>query len=370
MFSRVYAAWLEKIELKTAIKMGITAMLSLYIGLHFTNLIERPDPLASALWCVIASIVVLQTNIGGTYQAIFNRLIGVFIGSVTGALFASLLGLEAISLGFAIVVTIILCSMGHLTDSYRIAALSVAAVMIPWNLHPLISPWVFAFFRFIDTFMGVMIAMAVVHSIWPSEATTKMRRNLSTILSLIEQLYHDTLVFHGHLQQERQKRGETDLVSEVNGLLMQTRLMLNEAKLEVLLQSSTIPLWNEILDSLEQIFRAIYALQSVFNKTVESIFDEDLSAQVVDLMLSIDAVLKELKPKLEAEVLIQTIPQMKESEALLNVQLIRFRSTYTTRRFNLEDVEKYFVFLFNLKWLVKELIHLNHLLSLVYSEPD
>src|ERR1700733_7163597 len=96
---------IHRINYKLAIKVALTAVLSIYLCQVMGNILSHPENIISGLWCVMASIVVMQNNIGGTYKAIWTRFLGVLIGSVIGAFAAHMIGTEIEVLGLAIVVT-------------------------------------------------------------------------------------------------------------------------------------------------------------------------------------------------------------------------------------------------------------------------
>ena len=150
-FSRWLRSLGDRLDFKMAIKLTSVALLGLYLSYKLNSLITHPNYLIANLWSVITAIIVLQTNIGGTYKAIWLRFIGVIIGSLIGAFFAFALGAGADSIGLAIFVTILLCSLLKIPDSYRLSALSVVVIMLPWKAHPESDPWIFASFRFLDT---------------------------------------------------------------------------------------------------------------------------------------------------------------------------------------------------------------------------
>jgi hypothetical protein len=363
---------IERLDLKNAIKMGIAAAVSFYMGLHFTKWVERPDPLASGLWCVIASVVVLQAYLGGTYKAVFNRFLGVIIGSLSGAFFAHYIGTWELSLGLAITSTILLCSILNLKEGYRIASLSVAAVMIPWGVNPEISPWTFAFFRSIDTCLGLAIAVFVAYSIWPNQALQKIHSNSIQLLSLINRLYQYTYPLQAESpdKTDREKKMIQELINETNQLFIDSYNILDDVKLELLRHPNGLSIWVEFLNCLERLFNVTQAVQTIFSKSLEAIFDEELKNQVIDLMKKIESAFKELSLKLKAWQSVPAIAILVSEEYALNQQLIRFRDTHITRKYSFHVIETYFFFIYNLKSIIKELKHFNVLLDAFYSEKE
>jgi uncharacterized membrane protein YgaE (UPF0421/DUF939 family) len=119
-----------------AIATGIAGVVSLYAG--------RVLQLPQAYWAAISSFIVLQSNIAGTLSAARNRLIGTAIGAVIGALSVPYLGAHPLWLG--------------LEDSYRLACVTVAIVML---ISPIHSAWFTAAYRFLEVALGIMVAVAI-----------------------------------------------------------------------------------------------------------------------------------------------------------------------------------------------------------------
>lgn len=355
------------LDLKTAVKMGIAATVSLYVGLQLSDWIVRPDAIIGGLWCVVTTIVALQTNIGGTYQAVWNRFLGVCVGSITGALFAFLFGAEEFFLGVAIACTVMICSVFNLKDSYRIACLSVAVIIVPWGLHPEISPWVFAFFRFLDTCAGLGLAIFIALSVWPSQALDKLELNMVTHLSVLKHLYRSILESDSH--DSAHARSIQSLILEIDQLFKQNQAMLEESKLELWGENERWHAWANLVASLENMLDSILALRPVFGKEVEELIDLGLKQQLGDFMECIDDLFNQLITKLSHLPTPIHLQALQLSMLQLDEQLIRFRNTHTTREYSFNVVESYFVFIYNLKSLAKELMHFSQILEAVFLKP-
>lgn len=359
-------AW-SRVDVKNGIKSGIAAVMSFYLGLELNQWIERPDPLISGLWSVVAAMVVLQANLGATYQAIITRFFGVLIGSTLGALVSWVFGAHILLLGVTIFLTMIVCSLLNLKESYRIACLSVAVVMIPWGLHQEISPWTFAFFRFLDTLVGILVAVAVAHGIWPSRSLEKLQSNIIHLLNLQRQLFQYLMVFITHL--ERRDKVVNQTVDEIQQLFIQSKKILDESKVEIIVFSTPLIIWKDIFDTLERIYESLHALIPVVDKGVENMFDEEFKKQIDDTVEMMDKTFKELAEKIEKEKDYKLdLNKLLNAEEGLNQQMTRFREQRAMRKYSLEEVERYFVYCFSLKTIIHEQHHLNTLLD--SSEPD
>jgi len=137
-------------HLPRAVKIGVAGVVALYAA----NLLKLPQ----AYWAAISAFVVMGADVGATFKASWTRLIGTAIGAVTGAVFVQLWGSHLWSFGVAATVTALLCTLLNLEQSYRLACVTVAIVML---IHNAESPWRLALWRFLEVAMGIVVALAI-----------------------------------------------------------------------------------------------------------------------------------------------------------------------------------------------------------------
>jgi hypothetical protein len=80
-------------------------------------------------------MVVMQSEVGATVSASRDRLIGTAIGAVAGALFG-MLGSNVLWFGLASTLTILSCHVLGLEQSYLLARVTVAIIMLVWAPEP------------------------------------------------------------------------------------------------------------------------------------------------------------------------------------------------------------------------------------------
>lgn len=353
-FRRTIRKMLIATEAKLALKMGLAASISLMLGLSFGHLFDRPDTLVSGLWCVMASIVVVQVYLGATYKAAWARFLGVLIGSIAGGALVNLIGADAFSLGVSVFLTIIICSLLGIKDSFRIAGMSTAVIIVMGGLHPLINPWLFSFYRFIDSCIGILSGVFVARFVFPQRAIENIQSNVSKTMNLIGKLY--LLASDVEQPSSATTSATNDLFRQIEDLLLENRMNKKEADVELYDNASARGNWALIIDEVETIVEAVSALNAVHKETLSKIFDDPLAASVADLIektekgiLSVEKTLKNEPSEPASEALFQSVHHMNE-------ELERFRATRTTRKFNLEDVENYFVYFYSLKTIGEAII--------------
>lgn len=347
--------YLDKIEGKVAIKTGITAALSFFFGFAFSKLFDRPDNLVSGLWCILTALVVLQPHVGGTYKAAWMRFLGILVGSILGSVFTSWFGSSPIPLGISIACTVIVCSLLNLGASFRIATMSVAAVMVLWGLHPETSPWLFGLYRFLDSCLGILIAVIVTHSLWPAQATSTIQQNIAKSLQLISQLYLNGTNLE--ISREALDKSAHEDVQELNDLIYENLEILDESKIELLIRRHGQENWNTLTHTCESLFEETTILRNIDKRILSLILDDELTKHLTHLIDQTEATLKLFARQLERNAYSTPplSPLLQETTKALKADLLRFRSTKTTRKFELQDVEGFFVFFYTVVLIAEQI---------------
>jgi uncharacterized membrane protein YgaE (UPF0421/DUF939 family) len=100
----------------------------------------------------------MQSEVGATFTASRDRLVGTGVGAVTSALFVAYVGDSLLWFAVAVVITMLICQWAGLDQSYRLACVTVAIIMLIPYTGP---PWRVAMHRFIEVALGIVIALGV-----------------------------------------------------------------------------------------------------------------------------------------------------------------------------------------------------------------
>jgi uncharacterized membrane protein YccC len=163
---------------KQAIKTAIAGVVSMYI----TRLFNLPQ----GYWAAISALIVMQSNVGATLSASRTRLAGTAVGAVVGGAFTALLGDNMLDFTLAVTVAFFLCFMLRLPDSQRLATVTVAIIML---IGRSASVWVIALHRFTEVSIGILIALVISLTLWPSQARRSLREGLAAALLQLGALY-------------------------------------------------------------------------------------------------------------------------------------------------------------------------------------
>jgi uncharacterized membrane protein YgaE (UPF0421/DUF939 family) len=153
---------------RLAIKTAIAGCLAMYLA----SLLHLPQP----YWAAISAMIVMQTNLGAAVKQSWIRFAATAVGAAVSIPFMAVPGQKLLVFGVAVFVTIVLCTVLHLEDGIRLAAVTIAIIMLVPNTG---RPWVPALNRFLEVSFGILIALAVAEFVLPSTAMESLRHALA-----------------------------------------------------------------------------------------------------------------------------------------------------------------------------------------------
>ncbi len=169
-----------------AAKTSLAALLSVLV----CKLLGLDEP----LWAVVSSIIVMQADIGGSLKVGWMRLTGTFVGACFAVLFGTLISDLLIAMPTAVFCTVLVCMfIPKLRESVRLSGLTAAVVLM---LHePGLSIYYIGSMRFVETALGISVALAISLLVFPCRATVSLRQGLAKAMEECHKYYD--LVFTG-----------------------------------------------------------------------------------------------------------------------------------------------------------------------------
>lgn len=363
---RRFFSFLYRIEWKVAVKTGLAAALSFFLGSGFSSFIGSPETFISGLWTVQAAIVVQQTHLGSTYKSAWMRFLGVLIGCFVGAVFTSLMGSTPLSLGVGVAMTIIFCAMLSIKESIRIATLSTSIVIVLWGLHTESNPWLLAFLRFIESCFGIIIAMFVAHTLWPSGVEQKLRQHMANILQDISQLFLKATIDNTLNETQLQEVRTTS--REIRDQIWKIRQLLEDSRLELLNLHSGLEEWKLLILHVERIFEYTRSLSVINKQRLLSIGEEAVYQSYKLMVAECERTMIAIALGLRAGNIVDNFDILNKASKQLEASLIDFRHQKGTRPYNFDDVEEFYVFFHTIRVIGQELIKSTNHISTILSE--
>jgi uncharacterized membrane protein len=155
-------------DFRLAIKTTLAGCLAMY----FAELLRLPQ----AYWASITAMIVMQTNLGAAVKQSWIRFAATAVGAAVSIPFAAFFGQNLFVFGATVFVTVVICTILHLQDGLRLAAVTVAIIMLVPHTG---RPWVPALNRFLEVSFGILVALLVAEFVWPSSALEHLRKGLA-----------------------------------------------------------------------------------------------------------------------------------------------------------------------------------------------
>lgn len=318
---------------------AIAAVASFYVATFFA----LPDP----YWSVISSMIVMQSRVGATVGASWNRLAGTAIGALVGVVFGTFLGTELWAFAVAVIVTVWLCASLGLLESYRLAGVTVAIVM-------LISRgdffWMVGIRRFLEVGVGIVVSLVITGLTWPSRARRHLRNGIAEALFDMDALYLAIV--------SRYRGGEGEPIEEIRARLHDSMkrhaALLKEAIYEPAMGASPalLSLWGE---HLERLLLALEALALVVHDGGDRVDDGRFDPELGQLIDAISSSFRELGTSVAAGRLREPHAHLGETVLALDEKVSEVSRGGRSFGFGFDEALRFYAFLAGLRVLAREI---------------
>jgi len=144
-----------------SLETAFAGLVSYGLGVVFGRMIHQSARIGG-LWCMISSLVVLQSLLKETQQAGAIRIAGSFIGALISGVVCEIWGYGYWQLAVVIFVSIYLMSVLSKEKAARLSSITAGVIVIVGIMHPDEAAWLNALARFMESLLGVSIAIAIV----------------------------------------------------------------------------------------------------------------------------------------------------------------------------------------------------------------
>jgi uncharacterized membrane protein YgaE (UPF0421/DUF939 family) len=149
---------LNEAHWKQTVKTGIAGSLAMFLA----NTLHLPQP----YWAAVA-VIVMQSEFNTTLKVGFTRIGRHLHRCVVAIRFAQVMQGNIAAFAVAVVVTVLVCSALKLEESQRLAASTVALIMLLG--HPQ-ARWLAGIQRFLEVSFGIIVSLLVARFIWPAHS--------------------------------------------------------------------------------------------------------------------------------------------------------------------------------------------------------
>jgi len=145
-----------------AIQNAVVCLVAYPCGAYFSGIFHGESARMGGLWSVISGLVVLQATTRDTWKSAGLRVLGTLIGAVVSGAYLSFLPFRPVGMALSIGVTIVLSQILEVPAHGRLAAITVAVIMVISSMHPSLNPIINAALRFSESCTGSATAVAIV----------------------------------------------------------------------------------------------------------------------------------------------------------------------------------------------------------------
>jgi uncharacterized membrane protein YccC len=301
----------------------------------------------------------MQANLGSSFNAAWQRLVGTAIGALVGAVIGSFGAPLAFTLGLGMTAVILICSFLKLSESLRIATVTFAIVILSGSANP----WLLGVERFVDVIFGILVALLVTITLWRPRARRDLRLSLSAVLGDYAQLY--AAIVESYLQGQRDQQIFQGTHQRIKVTLNKAQVLLEDMRRE--LPTRLDPILAELLLLSERIQTDLFALESVIQGSDQDSLQKHLETPIQNLSASTLEALSTLQNGLQLRQAPEALNALTEAVDRLDTEFTALRLSGKLRAYGLEETLRFSSFLFGMKALAEELKNLAASLREMYT---
>jgi uncharacterized membrane protein YgaE (UPF0421/DUF939 family) len=137
----------------SGIQLALRASLAAGLSLAIAQFLELQFP----IYALIAAIIVTDLSPSESILLGWRRLVATVVGAVCGATLSMVLPATSWAIGLSILVAMLSCHLIGTPEVVRVAGYTSAIVAFSYG----VNPWHYAFYRLIETGLGICVAWSI-----------------------------------------------------------------------------------------------------------------------------------------------------------------------------------------------------------------
>ena len=331
-------------HVKHAVKTALAAVTTYAL----TTLFGLPQ----GYWAVISVIIVMQNNLGSSFQVGVNRIIGTAVGAILGAACLTLLGSGAMALGIGVGLTILVCAYFiHLHESFRMAGLTATIIILLGNQSGTFLDY--AVFRFLEIGLGVAVALAFSAFIWPSRAGRQFKEGVAK--ALLDEAAFYSILLSCRVSPDCNQQDEQAASASLEATREKNRSLLEETKREPAGLSKQDHITVSLFNFTERIAEHLLSMEhAVHHEELESL--HEMVAKEMDLLAQTTiTAMTRLAMAIGQDRNPGPMDDLLRAVAAAEDSLSRIRKQHVLPSYDLESVMRFFSYYYNMREVAVEL---------------
>ena len=134
-----------QLSVRAAVAAGVSLVLAQILGLEYP------------IYAFIAAVIVTDLSRAQTSRLGWRRLIATVVGATCGAALSEALPPGPLAIGFGVLIAMIACNVIRMQEGAKVGGYICGIVMLSYGAEP----WSYAFYRLIETILGIGVAWAI-----------------------------------------------------------------------------------------------------------------------------------------------------------------------------------------------------------------
>lgn len=205
---------IEKIGMRT-IKTAIAVSLTILISQLFN--------LKSPFFAGIAAIISMQTSVTESFNTGRNRMYGTIIGAIVALLFSLIAPENPFFIGIGIIIIIYICNIFGWKKSVQISNIVFLSIILNYEEGRRVN---YAFYRTLDTLIGVIIGTLINYFILPPNMENKIKESLNDMYLQVKDMVEKIIWNEEHVALEGFRNSLVTMEENYNILKREVKLNL------------------------------------------------------------------------------------------------------------------------------------------------
>ncbi len=134
-----------QLSVRAAMGAGLSLALAPLFGLEYP------------IYAFLAAVIVTDLSPAQTTKLGWRRLVATVVGATCGALLAHVLPAGSATVGLGVLSAMLLCNLVRMEEGAKVGGYICGIVLFSYRS----DPWVYAFYRLLETLLGVGVAWAI-----------------------------------------------------------------------------------------------------------------------------------------------------------------------------------------------------------------